>query len=128
MRCPQCNKFVALSSETEPEAELECDDNSVSGTVRIVLTCEECGEEMKQAEFDVQEDVNLTDDRHCGDRSVEVDSVEMTERTFTDPKTKKKTTMFGFELSGHLECSCGADIGSFNAEEEIDTNEMEELV
>lgn len=57
MICPSCNKFAANSTDQEPEIELQCESGHVTGTVRIVLTSECCGEELKEANFDVDVDL-----------------------------------------------------------------------
>jgi hypothetical protein len=54
MRCPDCNKFVSLELADEPEAELEVSEGVVSGTVRLVRQCADCGTELKEASFDVE--------------------------------------------------------------------------
>ncbi len=58
-RCPDCNKFVSLNCEEEPEIEeieLTENDDSISFTTsaRIVNTCEDCGTEMKEANLDFE--------------------------------------------------------------------------
>ena len=55
MRCPDCNKFVSLDTDGDPEVELEADETTgeVTGTVRIVNACGECGAELTEATFDV---------------------------------------------------------------------------
>jgi len=56
-RCPDCNKFVSLDSETEPEVDLEVsDDGTVTGTAMIVNNCGDCGTEMAAAELEVSID------------------------------------------------------------------------
>ncbi len=57
MRCPDCNKFVSLECGDEPEAELEVSDGVVTGTVRLVRNCAECGTELKEASFDVEVEI-----------------------------------------------------------------------
>lgn len=57
MRCPDCNKFVSYDDSTEPEIDVDIDDKgNVTGNVRIVLTCQECGMELKEATFDIDMD------------------------------------------------------------------------
>jgi hypothetical protein len=56
MRCPDCNKFVSFE-QGEPEAELEASGASLTGTIRIVLTCQECSTELKESTFDVEQDL-----------------------------------------------------------------------
>lgn len=59
MICPSCNKFAAQSCDGDPEVDLELSDTSITGTVRVVVTSECCGDELKEANFEVDED--LTD-------------------------------------------------------------------
>jgi hypothetical protein len=74
MRCPDCNKFVAMES-ADPEVSLEVEytpshdaDNKpihefmVTGSVRIVRNCAECGNELKEANFDVEQAVEFGED------------------------------------------------------------------
>jgi hypothetical protein len=58
MRCPDCNKFVSFDVDGDPEVELEADESTgeVTGTVRIVNACQECGAELTEATFDVDVD------------------------------------------------------------------------
>lgn len=60
MRCPSCEKFVSYDTEVEPEQENEPEvaDQSVSATYRRVLTCAECGEELKEAQIEVDGEVS----------------------------------------------------------------------
>lgn len=70
MRCPNCNKFVPLELQ-EPEVDcLEVTYNeaadaqseptfTITGNVRIVRTCEECGQEMKEATLEIEQEVDL---------------------------------------------------------------------
>lgn len=59
MKCPSCNKFAGYDTGTEPEVELESTGDGagveVHGTVRIVLTSECCGDELKESTFEVSE-------------------------------------------------------------------------
>lgn len=58
MRCPECNKFPALDSSAEPETDFYLDGATITGSVRIVLTSECCSAELKEATFDVDEDLS----------------------------------------------------------------------
>ena len=52
MRCSSCNKFVPNG---DPEATVEDSDvngTSLTGSIRIVIPCGECGTEMKDAQLD----------------------------------------------------------------------------
>ena len=44
MRCPDCNKFVAFDTDVDPEVSVSVEnDGSITGNVRIVNNCAECG-------------------------------------------------------------------------------------
>lgn len=55
-RCPSCEKFVGLEAG-EPEVQSsEVDETGlVTVEVRFVLTCQDCGEEMKETTFNFEE-------------------------------------------------------------------------
>lgn len=62
MKCPSCNKFATYSTDQEPEVELESTGNEdgveVHGTVHIVLLSECCGDELKESEFELSEEID----------------------------------------------------------------------
>lgn len=83
MRCPDCNKFVSFDSDVEPEIDVDVSGTEVVGSVRIVNNCGECGTELKEASFDISEEIlDATDHAtNCdGELSVEVDMAERTDR------------------------------------------------
>ena len=53
MLCPGCNKF-ASHELGEPELELDVENGVVSGSCRIVITSECCGEEIEGSSFDLE--------------------------------------------------------------------------
>lgn len=55
MRCPSCNKFVSNEYEVE-EQESAIQGDEVTASVRGVLKCCECGEELAESTFDFVED------------------------------------------------------------------------
>jgi hypothetical protein len=75
MRCPDCNKFVSLEFE-DPEVENlqvehippETTDQGVphmfliTGSVRLVRNCGECGQELKEATLEIEQEVELGED------------------------------------------------------------------
>jgi hypothetical protein len=107
MRCPDCNKFVSYDDSAEPELDLDVEDLTVTGTVRIMLPCAECGTELKETTFDVE--IDFTDDVEAqwpGSTTVEDgkepqvmlsitdESAEMTSRTQTgENRTLKDGTV-----------------------------------
>lgn len=68
-RCPDCNKFVSYDDSTEPEVDADVDETGhVTGTVRVVLTCAECGAELREASFDLDVDLSAEVEAHRENR------------------------------------------------------------
>lgn len=66
MRCPDCNKFVSYDDSAEPEVnDLNFNDGTVTGNVRVVLNCGDCGTELKEAAFDFETKVEVPADHRC---------------------------------------------------------------
>ena len=110
--CPSCNKLCALNFE-EPEIEndLEVDEEgTVTGTVRIVRTSECCGEEMKEAIFDIDwtpdsEGVKLIQDEHTGEGhelTLNADDPEQVEES----GGRYKKSFFGASIAFRIGCHC----------------------
>jgi len=115
MRCPDCNKFVPFDDTTDPEVNLDItqptspDDNTagISGDVRIVLTCAECGTELKEATLEVDVEVEIplrppdgTEWVKDSEWELDSDSAENDQRT--EGKGRGTKTFYGATLSGHL--------------------------
>lgn len=105
-RCPDCNKFVRLNAETEPEVDLtiELEETSestealltVTGSIRIVNTCAECGGELTEASFDIDETelVTIRDtDAQLKDVDYRADGVN---RTTEASEHKRPKITYGF--------------------------------
>ena len=59
MVCPSCNKFPSFDI-SEPELDsLECEGGVVTGSVRLALTTQCCGDEVKESTFEI--DLDLSD-------------------------------------------------------------------
>ncbi len=56
MRCSECNKFPSFETQ-EPEADLQLEGTTVTGSIRLVLNTECCGVEAKEANFDGELDM-----------------------------------------------------------------------
>ena len=134
MRCPSCEKFVSYDTEVEPEeqSEPEINGEQLTATYRRVLTCGECGEELKDAEIEFDETLTIdepegakypdhedwakcpvTGEEH--EWSIDVSAsatmdVEKTDRRGRPIKNSRYAkTFYGVELSGTATCSqCGA--------------------
>jgi hypothetical protein len=113
MRCPECNKFVSLDTEGDPEIELEADETTgeVTGTVRIVNACADCGAEMTEATFDVDVDFpeaakhmaeHPDDEAHALD--LEDPSADRTDRS--EGKGRGTRTFYGAEAEFTVSCRC----------------------
>lgn len=146
MRCPDCNKFVSYDEGTEPECDLDVavektDDGTalrVTGTVRGVLACGDCGAELKEANFDV--DVELSapvGTTEATDVSVEMTSAEITSRLENKDRHGKliknhryMKMMYGVEVQfrvvvGEEEATSDVD-GEFK--DELQASSWDELV
>lgn len=114
MKCPSCNKFAAQSADNEPEMDdldlnvsydaKKPEENGVqiTGSVRIVVSSECCGDELKEATFEV--DIDLTDDckDHMGpghDLSIRDQSASMLDEY---ESTKTKTLKSGKVVTRHI--------------------------
>ncbi len=60
IRCPNCEKFASLETAEEPEIqgeEIQGDEDDgyfITGEVRIVRVCQDCGEELKEANLEFE--------------------------------------------------------------------------
>lgn len=78
MRCDQCQKFVSFDTDKEPE-DLDLnvtDDGEVSGSVRIVNACAECGQDLTETTLDVE--MSFADDieKHREEKKAEHEASE----------------------------------------------------
>ncbi len=170
MKCPSCNKFAAYDLSNEPEFELDVqaelltvekagnppvDDPNhaviqVTGTCRIVLTAECCGDELKEATFDIDigdVEINrfvptknkLADGKKpctCDLTSltVEANGPELVDRMETkNSKTGKPIpsryakTFYGAKSQITASCDCGRTKTSVDWSDEIQAGSMDEL-
>ena len=135
MRCDQCNKFAAYDDSMEPEVEVDLnEDGSYSGTVRIVLTHDECGQELQEASFDFEGKIPKEIVKaHKGDDhglDLEADSGELTSRG--EGKGRYMKTFYGYDVALDLHCSCqerGAEpLWQDSHADDIQASYMDELV
>jgi hypothetical protein len=147
MRCPDCNKFVGMDAETEPEVNIDVDsEGNVTGDVRIVNVCTECGAELKEANLDIDADVaaevlahvtSCHDDGESFNLSVEEVGSSRTQRT--EGRGRGQRTFYGYSVEFRVTCDCGRDTdgdgsrvdGTFtvdgSASDDIQASAMEEI-
>ena len=136
MRCEPCGKFASYDDSNEPEIQSEEIDPSghISISARIYLTHDECGTELKEATFDLEDD--LPEDvleLHQGeghDLSLEVIDSEMTSRQDGKAKTpaRYRRTYYGVCVRIEVTCSCGPEaIHNNDLTDDIQASAMDEL-
>lgn len=108
-RCGDCNKFVSLDTDTEPDVTSEQLSTS-SGTadfdidVTITNNCAECGTELKTAELNASDSFDYDiaelseDDRDA--LTLEVDDITREERV--DGAGRSAKTFYGFSATAVL--------------------------
>ena len=123
MRCPNCNKMVSYGDpELEVQSEEVDNDGNVNISVRMALTCAECGTELKEHEFELEAQVKheckpkekKEEEKEEGVEEgfdIEVDDPESNEdyRPKTDKKGKSvpmryQKHFFGVQVTGHVTC------------------------
>jgi phage FluMu protein Com len=137
LRCNECNKFASLSTDEEPEVEMNINEEGTIGVeVKIVLKCAECETELLGASFDGQiEDkvpAEVLEAHPNGDAhelEVEADSPTITEAE--EKQGKRKVKMYGYSMTIQVRCSCqpaGSDpLLSIEAAEATGKDSMDEL-
>jgi hypothetical protein len=136
MRCPDCNKFVSLEM-SEPEINEDLDSNDegeITGSVRIVRTCAECGTELKEATLELKGDISeeLPEKPTVAEGAtaptyevtIEVDGTEALE----EGGGRYKKSFFGAEISFTATCSWDPEWKyDGTVSEKIAASHMEEL-
>lgn len=115
MRCSSCNKFVS-QEPGEPEVQsLEIDaDGNITAEVRIVVTCAECGDELKESTLSMEDAVTIRrHNREECELEIEEDGVEMLDEYETKDRNGKpiksvryQTHLYGARVDFHIRCAC----------------------
>lgn len=133
MRCPDCNKFVSLEPN-EPEVEsLEITaTGEITAEVRFVRVCAGCSIELKEATFEVEDQLPLdVMAKHKGSKH----ELSIAEKDCVIDESgggRYTANVFTMELTYSVTCSCqenGAEPlhdGEFTAE--CKASHMDELV
>ena len=106
MRCPDCNKFVSLDYEQEPE-DMELDissDGTITGSCTIYNNCADCGTALRTATVEFETSVDV--DGHEGEGHELAIEEESTERTYEGGGRYQKS-WYGVEVTANVTCSCG---------------------
>lgn len=156
-KCPNCPQFTSKDTDVEPEVEVEADsEGMVTGNVRLVNQCEDCGEELEETSFTVEIDLTkevaehrkkckgdrkpirpgkasdkptreLTVEEECS-RSDETQTVDRRGKRITNPRYRRR--YYGFDLTVTLNCDdCGEKgIASGTFSDKTTAGGMESLV
>lgn len=138
-RCGDCNKMVSLDVDTDPEetsATLsfsgDADDKTRTADydvdIRIVNTCADCGNELKEANFNMSGSFDIdcsdfTEDDMVG-WSIEVEGLSRTERGGENRYSKK---YYGFEGDIVLRDSGNDELERVNVGEDMQASGMDEI-
>ena len=78
MRCENCQKFVSYDTEVEPEESNspELNDGIFTASFRRVLSCADCGSEMKEAEIEIEVDATIDEPEREEDKPSEQDVID----------------------------------------------------
>lgn len=128
MRCDNCNKFVSLDCD-EPEVENEDFDGEagrIDAEYRIIRTCSDCGQEMKEATITFDEDISDKTEDHQGEGH-EL-SAEFDASLLEEGGGRYKKSYFGVDLKVTVTCSCGDFHEVFDYSDKVAASEMDELL
>jgi hypothetical protein len=134
-RCADCNKFVSYDDSGEPEVDVEVDEVAITGTVRIALMCAECGTELRESTFDIDENIegifeHCTGEGHNLD--VSCDSCDLTTHQDTvNAKGKpipfrSRKTFYGYSVAFTVICQCGKK-ESYDFADSVQASHMDEI-
>lgn len=123
MRCPDCQKFVG-NEQAEPELTLDVDDNgNVTGDVRLVLQCADCGTELAESNQSVDIEVGFEHAEGCTGAALSIseESAENQDRYDGKPGTppRYRRHYYGAEITGKVTCAgCSAEASFTDTVEE----------
>jgi len=142
MRCNDCNKFVSFDTDSDPEIDVDVDNEGhVTGSVRIVNTCQDCSSELTEATLNVDMDFASEIVEHRGEQaegdhatlSVDHDGGSRTDRTENKDRNGKiikqsryMKRFYGAEATITVECACGEKFEQ-GWSDEVQASGMDEL-
>ena len=117
-RCPDCNKFVSIEMADpewiqEPEIAMDTEiPDTVTGELRLVQTCAECGEELTEAALEVEENFELSHNPDCeakSDEPLEL-SYDASNNDRMEGKGRSAKHFYGADITITLTCpKCKAE-------------------
>jgi hypothetical protein len=124
MRCPDCNKFVGLEFQDPEVNDLEYSGGQVLGNVRLVRTCSECSQELKDAALDIEATVDPKwAEKHDGhDISVEFEPEQIEEGG-----GRYKKAFFGAGGTITVTCSDCNESTEVEWSDKVAASDMEEI-
>lgn len=145
-RCPDCNKFVGVDENDpefedyptieglDPKAEILVNGHpayavAITGSVKIVNACSECGTELKEAQFDIDCPVHVLqheqdNPEHAYD--LEVAIVE-SERISRQEGKSRARTYYGVEATFMVRCTCDKFETSVVWQDEVQASHMDDM-
>ncbi len=123
-RCPSCETMVGLETSDPEVDDLNYSGSTITGSVRIVRICVECGEELKETTLEIHEEVENFCDSDEDGHDVEV---EENLSILEEGGGRYKKSYYGAEGTLHLKCSCGK---TFDVEwsDKVAASSMDDLV
>lgn len=135
MRCPDCNKFVGLENgdlEADLSVESDGDKGTVTGTVRVVRNCAECGQELKEANFDVDESFDIPEAHRGEDHDLDVEVLD--EEVTESGGGRYAKNNVGYSLTAAVTCNCeaaqkaGEPVAEIDLADSMPAGQFDELV
>lgn len=124
MRCPNCNKFVSLELGEPELQDISYDRGVVTISVRIVRTCADCGEELKEAILDMEHQCEIPEEYQSADLGVEEDGIESTE----EGGGRYKKSYFGAIVTFKVTTDDGKEVYTGETSDSVAASYMDELV
>lgn len=110
MRCESCGKFVSYGEDFEPEITEESVSNgTLTGEVRVVLDCSECGDELKEANLEYEAEIEH-DCRDAFDNDELEFEIQETSTSFTSRLQEKDRKGKLITNPRYMKTFYGADI------------------
>ena len=137
----KCQQTFSAMEDGEPEVQQDFELNNqlnggtIQGSVRITRVCCDCGTEVKEYTFDLEETIEIPEE--CAEHDLELDaeSPEMTSRTQTTDRHGKPIknsrymkSFYGVEVAYTVTCkTCKKDIATGTIADETQASGMEDL-